>query len=49
MLDYYAEVLLKYVDEELYLVANEETREAFENEQEEKLSKKLTTIEKRES
>lgn len=49
MLDYYAEVLLKYVDEELYLAANEEQRAAFEAEQDEKLSKKLTTIENREN
>lgn len=45
MLDYYAEVLLKYVEEELYLAGNEKKREAFETEQNEKLLQKLTSIE----
>lgn len=47
MLDYYAEVLLKYVEEELYLVVNTPQREAFENEEDAKLTRKLSTIESR--
>lgn len=44
MLDYYAEVLLKYVDDELYLISNSEKRESFEISQNEKLAKKLSII-----
>ena len=49
MLDYYAEVLLKYVEEELYLAVNTEKREAFEIAQNMKLANKLSILERREN
>lgn len=49
MLDYYAEVLLKYVEEELYLLVNNERREVFEAEQDAKLTRKLSVLENREN
>jgi hypothetical protein len=49
MLDYYAEVLLKYVEEKFYLISNEEKRIAFEAEQNDKLAKKLASIESKEN
>lgn len=49
MLDYYAEVLLKYVEEELYLAVNTEKREAFEIAQNRKLATKLSILESREN
>lgn len=45
MLDYFADVLLKYVEEEYYLQERAAEREAFEQKQEEELSKKLEKIE----
>lgn len=48
MLDYYSFVLMKYVEEELYLVANSEKRSEFEASQAEKLSVKLKAIEEKE-
>lgn len=48
MLDYYSDVLIKYVEDELYLVVNGEKRNQFEAEQYEKLSQKLKAVESRE-
>ena len=47
MLDYFSDVLLKYVEEEYYLQSKITERDVFEQKQEEKLSKKLEQIEKR--
>lgn len=41
MLDYFAEVLLKYVEEEFYLVSKERERDLYENDQEEMLNTRL--------
>lgn len=49
MLDYYTEILLKYVDEGFYLAQNDSKREAFEVNQEKKLAKKLAEIDKKET
>lgn len=46
MLDYFSEILMKYVENEYYLVSKDAEREAFEVEQEEKLSYKLAQIER---
>ena len=46
MLNYFSEVLLKYVEDEYYLERNTNERDAFELAQEKELSKKLEQIEK---
>lgn len=45
MLDYFAEVLLKYVEDEFYLVSKETERNIYEDAQEETLNIKLAQIE----
>lgn len=45
MLDYFAEVLSKYVEEEFYLISKEDKRNLYEDEQEEILNNKLAQIE----
>ena len=47
MLDYFSDVLLKYVEEEYYLQIKAGERDAFEERQEEVLCRKLEQIEKR--
>jgi len=47
MLDYFAEVLLKYVEEEYYLASKVAERNVFEQSQKDKLSNKLAEIEKK--
>ena len=46
MLDYFSEILMKYVENEYYLVSKNTEREAFETVQEAKLSHKLAQIER---
>lgn len=46
MLDYFAEVLLRYVEDEYYLIHRASERDVYEEEQEKALSKKLDSIEK---
>ena len=47
MLDYFSDVLLKYVEEEYYLQSKITECDEYEQRQEEKLIKKLEQIEKR--
>lgn len=44
MLDYYAQILQDYVEEEFFLVSNDEKRELYEEEQEDKLTSKLERL-----
>ena len=46
MLDYFAEVLLRYVEDEYYLIHRASERDVYEEKQEKALSKKLNSIEK---
>ena len=45
MLDYFAEVLSKYVEEEFYLISKEDKRNLYEDAQEKILNNKLAQIE----
>lgn len=49
MLDYYAEVLQDYVDQELYLLSKDNERQQYEEEQEERLEIKLKELSRRQT